>query len=106
MHNIKKNQVANYCKLCDNFRKIEDSHVIPNFIHKWTKKTSYTGNVRTSDLPNKVDQGGYKEYMLCSQCEQLFSTWEKYFAEIHFKPCIIENRVNNYDISLESINKL
>lgn len=100
MSNIKRSQAEGYCKLCNSFGKIENSHIIPNFIHKWTKKTSYTGNIRTSDVPNKPDQGGYKEYMLCSKCEQLFSTWEKYFAETHFEPCINENIVNSYDIRL------
>lgn len=92
--------IKDYCKLCNNYEQIQKSHVIPNFIHKWMKKTSYTGNIRTSENPNKINQGGYKEYMLCSTCEQLFSKWENYFAEIHFKPCIDEKIINNYDIRL------
>lgn len=92
--------IKDYCKLCNNYEQIQNSHVIPNFIHKWMKKTSYTGNIRTSENPNKINQGGYKEYMLCSTCEQLFSKWENYFAEIHFKPLINESVVKNYNINL------
>lgn len=92
--------IRDYCKLCNNYEQIQDSHVIPNCIHKWMKKTSYTGNIRTSENPNKINQGGYKEYMLCSTCEQLFSKWEDYFAKMHFKPLIDEKVVNSYDINL------
>jgi len=87
------------CKLCNKSTELKNSHLIPNFIHKWQKKTSYTGNIRSIENINQINQGGFKDYLLCGNCEQIFSKWEKYFAEIHFYPYINKKIVNEYNIN-------
>lgn len=88
------------CNLCKKHTELRDSHVIPNFIHNWQKETSFTGNVRSSENINKVNQGGFKDYLLCHECEQHFSKFETYFSSKFFYPFINKNVLNTYDINL------
>ena len=73
------------CGLCEKEGELKQSHILPSFIFKWKKKHN-TGFFRTSDNPNVRAQEGLKSYMLCGQCEQRFSSWEKQFSEKIFKP--------------------
>ncbi len=80
MNNIKK------CALCKQERKLCKSHIIPKFYFDWLKKTSATGYLRSAHEPNKRQQDGLKEYLLCADCENIFSKFEKYFADTFFYP--------------------
>lgn len=51
----------------------------------WLKSTS-RGQIRTSVSPNKLMQDGLKQPLLCHECEELFSKWEKPFAGNVFRP--------------------
>lgn len=74
------------CKLCEKEKYLELSHIIPKFIFRHQKKTSPTGNIRSTENPNRVTQDGLKLPFLCGDCEDLFSSWETKFAnEIFFK---------------------
>ncbi len=88
------------CKLCQKHTKLNDSHIIPKFIHNWQKKTSFTGNIRSSENIDKVNQGGFKDYLFCNECEQHFSKLETNFSKEFFYPFIDENILNLYDINL------
>jgi len=74
------------CRLCGDFSELQESHVIPSFVYKWLKGTSATGFLRFSDILNKRVQDGYKEYWLCSPCEQRLNVWETEFATNVFHP--------------------
>lgn len=74
------------CMLCGNEAELRLSHLIPKFIGRWLKETSATGYLRGSRNINKRSQDILKEKWLCHDCEQLFSGWEKAFAEAIFRP--------------------
>ncbi len=74
------------CALCCGSSELQASHIIPGFVFNWLRKTSATGHFRFSQNPNLRVQDGWKPQMLCRDCEQLFSTWEKMFAEECFVP--------------------
>ncbi len=74
------------CKLCGNQAELRLSHLVPKFIGAWLKETSATGYLRDSRNINRRSQDILKEKWLCNDCEQLFSVWEKNFAERVFKP--------------------
>lgn len=79
------------CKLCNSEKKLLKSHVIPKFVFKWMQTTG--GNYfRTPSNPNKRAQDGYKEELLCSDCEHFFSTNEKWFSENVFYPYLNSNQ--------------
>lgn len=78
-----------HCALCGEQSVLQASHIIPRFVFEWQRKTSATGHIRSSQNPNLRVQDGPKPRMLCSSCEQLFSSWEKKFSE----ECFV--RLNN-----------
>ncbi|MFD0672618.1 hypothetical protein [Cohnella sp. GCM10027633] len=67
-------------------KELRESHIIPNFIGKWIKETSATGFLRSALNPNRRAQDLAKLYLLCGECEELFSINEKRFAENVFIP--------------------
>jgi len=74
------------CRLCDRETALEESHVIPSFVYKWLKDSSWTGALRCGLHPNKRVQDGYKFYWLCGRCEDRLNTWETTFANLVFYP--------------------
>ena len=78
--------VFKQCALCASTSELQASHIIPGFVFDWLRDTSATGHFRSSQIPDLRVQDGLKPRMLCKSCEQLFSTWEKAFAEKCFVP--------------------
>ena len=76
------------CKLCGKEAKLKISHFIPKFVGKWVKETSATGFIRESNEIDKRAQDIAKEYWLCSDCEGLFSEWERKFSNKIFYPFV------------------
>lgn len=74
------------CSLCGETRVLELSHVIPAFAFRWQKESSGSGYVRNSQEPNLRSQDGLKLHLLCEECEQRFSDWEREFANRIFYP--------------------
>jgi hypothetical protein len=74
------------CALCERDLPLRRSHIIPSFVFEWLKETSGTGHIRAAENINLRVQDGWKTKLLCSECEQRFSQWEKIFAEQVFAP--------------------
>lgn len=74
------------CKLCQQEKELKESHIVPKAIYRWIKKTSATSYLRRGKNPNVRIQDGVKIRLLCGDCEQKFSAYEKYFIENIFKP--------------------
>lgn len=85
------------CALCYEDKKLELSHIVPKFVMRYLKKTS-VGAIRNMDNPNVVVQDSEKHYLLCSDCEDLFSTYETKFANNFFHPYLSGNKkIFEYD---------
>lgn len=74
------------CRLCQKEKPLEVSHIIPKFVFKYHKKTSPTGNIRSTKNPNLIARDGEKLPFFCSDCEGVFSKWETRFATDIFHP--------------------
>lgn len=75
-----------HCKLCLQDRKLRNSHVIPEFFYKPGYDEKHRINV-LSTIPtekNQYAQKGIREKLLCDNCEQIFSPWEKYVREVFY----------------------
>lgn len=85
---MSKNESEKYgvCALCSEERKLELSHIIPKFVPRRLKKKSPTGYLRNAFEPNERLQDGSKEYLLCSECEDIFNVWETEFSKRVFHP--------------------
>jgi hypothetical protein len=79
--------MSDSCTLCGEQQDLLNSHIIPNFVIKWLKKTSATGFLRTADDPNNRFQN-YTEKLLCEKCEQIFNQYESPFAGYIFHPYV------------------
>lgn len=73
------------CALCRQNKKLQLSHIIPHFVGRKMIKTA-PGNIRMANEPNKVAQDIEKHYMLCHDCEELFSSKESWFSSNIFNP--------------------
>jgi hypothetical protein len=73
------------CQLCQKEKPLRNSHIFPKFIFTWLKNTG-NGYLRNVANYNVRIQDGVKMKMLCSDCEQLFSDCETYFAKYIFHP--------------------
>ncbi|MDA1802616.1 hypothetical protein [Bacillus cereus group sp. BY6-1LC] len=78
--------VSGECALCKKESELKLSHIIPKFVFRTLKKDSFTGRFRAATEPNKALQDGKKEYMLCGECEGLFSSNETKFSNKIFIP--------------------
>lgn len=73
------------CALCQKEAELQLSHIVPKFVFRWHKTVSPSA-LRSSENPNIRVQDGLKEYLFCSDCEQLLSGWEDRFARDVFRP--------------------
>lgn len=88
------------CALCRANKELQLSHIIPHFVGRKLIKTS-PGNIRITNEPNKVVQDIEKHFLLCHDCEELFSAKERWFANTIFNPYQEHKKtVFNYDKNL------
>jgi len=71
------------CALCQSKSQLQDSHIIPEFFYTRLYDTIHRFHVVPTDAakPIKFEQKGYYEKLLCRECEEKFSEWEKYVKE-------------------------
>jgi len=82
------------CALCDRLSEPKErSHIVSKFVYEWLKDTSATGFMRFGPHVNRRDQDGIKDYFLCEQCEDRFSSYETIFAREVFHPFTQDNSV-------------
>jgi len=72
------------CPLCGKQNTLQISHIIPNFVGKWIKKTGATKFLRKAENPKQRVQDLVKTPMLCNSCEQSIGKFENYFARTIF----------------------
>jgi hypothetical protein len=74
------------CALCLNDRDLCDSHIYPKFTYRRMKEQG-EGSFRVFSTSGGKSEGeilqdGFKEKLLCKECEARFQKWEDYFARI------------------------
>lgn len=83
------------CKLCQQETPLRESHIIPKFIFKWLKDSG-NGYLRNVVNFNQRIQDGFKEKMLCDECENRFSECETYFAKYMFYP-LVNDKADSFE---------
>ena len=77
---------SDHCALCRRKRKLQYSHILPEFYYKRLYDPKHRFHV-ISINPNQKEhyaQKGYREYLLCRECEQKLSRWETYSRGVIF----------------------
>lgn len=92
------------CKLCLEEKELCKSHIIPEFAYEYVydyskggRKISHYTPSLSNDLIVTRKQKGFREYLLCSNCENKFSKWEKYVKEC-FEKGLTTFAIDNEDI--------
>jgi hypothetical protein len=72
------------CKLCHKNKKLCRSHIIPEFFYEnmYSDKHTYR-EVSFKKEKMKFPQKGYREFLLCQNCETFLSRYEKYASSIY-----------------------
>ena len=68
------------CKLCGQDRPLKKSHIIPEFMYSklYDDKHRFHEIHVDSMTKNRLPQKGVRERLLCDECEQHFSKYERY----------------------------
>lgn len=80
--------IVGVCKLCQTAAQLQASHIYPKFTYRRMRSPDIsnrfvlfsTGNPEQADGAEMQD--GYKEHLLCWDCEQRLQKWEDYFARL------------------------
>jgi len=73
------------CQFCNEDRKLIRAHIIARCLHKPLLDPSGPMMLLSKDLcayPKRVQTGQYDEGILCADCDNGFSPWERYTAEL------------------------
>jgi hypothetical protein len=73
------------CRLCQQTKELQESHIIPAFAFRWLRGP-HEGYLRHTQEPNRRVQDGLKLPFLCRQCEGHLSQFETDFANKLFYP--------------------
>jgi hypothetical protein len=71
------------CALCQCESPLQNSHIVPEFFYKQLYDDIHRFHVVSSDSSKSdfLKQKGVREKLLCENCEQKISRWEKYAKE-------------------------
>ncbi|HTZ21347.1 MAG TPA: hypothetical protein VMC06_10735, partial [Opitutaceae bacterium] len=74
------------CKLCLETQPLLNSHIIPEFQYRPLYDNLHRFTTISSDpkTTSKFVQKGIRERLLCANCEQKLSVWERYSAGVIF----------------------
>src|SRR5256885_7584163 len=76
----------NPCALCLQLKPLRSSHIVPEFMHAgmYDDKHRFFGLSSTPERPVRFFQKGLREQLLCDDCEQQFSRYEKYASRVFY----------------------
>ena len=73
------------CRLCTNAAPLCESHIIPEFMFKGAYDSIHRAHeLKARTGQHRYLQKGYREPMLCHECEMRVGQWEKYVADNWF----------------------
>ena len=88
------------CKLCHNENALCNSHIVPEFLFKTLYSKEKHQFVQVDGTPKvRKWQKGFREKLLCRDCEDKLNKWETYAAQVLFGGAEISfERMNNFII--------
>ncbi len=86
MSSSKKEKVVGECRLCEQVRELQGSHITPDFVYRWMRETAPTGKFRDAKVINRPIEDGERMPLLCGECEQIFCKHETQFSKKFFLP--------------------
>src|SRR6266487_81589 len=74
------------CALCQKKKQLRRSHIVPEFLYKqmYDPKHRFFALSCTPSERERQHQKGLREFLLCADCELLFSGFENYAAKVFY----------------------
>lgn len=83
------------CRLCRERAQLRDSHIIPEFFYAGAYDDKHRALELKLDLGRERQlQKGYREPLLCDDCEESFGRLEKYFKEQWYDGGLLPDRLD------------
>jgi hypothetical protein len=74
--------ISGTCALCTKAKILQKSHIIPNSVFRKIKQDQKSGQLiwfdDSASTPVQQSQDSWWEHLLCTDCEQIISNYEKY----------------------------
>jgi len=85
------------CKLCLKVKPLQNSHIIPELVFKplYDDKHRFLG-LHGDTGKYSIEQKGFRERLLCEECEKIFQPYEHYFSILWYKSYPLPNPVNDW----------
>ena len=99
------NSADRQCRLCLQSSRLCSSHIIPDFLFAALYDEKHRPFAMSLDQPRqKIMQTGWKEKLLCNNCEQLLSKYERYASRFlagraGTRARLVEGMSRTYEIS-------
>ncbi len=79
-----KNTKPQTCRLCKKITQLKNSHILPEFFYQTIYDNKHRTIFDSSEKYSKAryQQKGIREPLLCENCEQQFSKYERIVAPI------------------------
>lgn len=66
------------CKLCGQHKELQKSHILPKGLYDLKRTKRFTAIERETGKTDRINfQNGFKEYLLCKDCEEKFCVFDK-----------------------------
>lgn len=75
-----------FCRLCHEPKALCNSHILPEFLYRLAYDDKHRLAAISLGENGRVEtiQKGWREPLLCDQCEQRLSIWERYASQVLF----------------------
>lgn len=99
-------KVNERCALCLMVKKLEKSHIIPEFFFKPVYDGLHRLNIISSkaEEKNRFEQKGLRERLLCYDCEQALSPFEDYARRFFYGGVELEMTKDKNPVSIKDID--
>lgn len=94
------------CRLCKKEAPLRKSHIIPEFLfaHMYDEKHRFHKISTSKDVKNSLLQKGIREKLLCANCEQKLSKYERYASLVFKKDSTASLRQDGKIIIVEGLD--
>jgi hypothetical protein len=71
------------CALCLKHRKLCESHILPEFLYRALYDEKHRMHLLSRDKHgSQIHQKGFKQHLLCEDCESKLAAWERYAKSV------------------------
>ena len=93
------------CRLCLKNRKLCDSHVIPEFLYRPLYDSKHRAfELRLEPFRERYLQKGYREQLLCDECEAKIAKYEQHFAHTWYAEGKLPDEVRGDELVIEGLD--